>query len=276
MKKPNLLLKRDYRLVVISDLHCGHVVGLTPPQFQGKFLDEDVSKTNKYIKIQKAMWDFFQKEITQLQRESAIDIVVCNGDAIDGDGYLSNSTELITSDRLKQVAIAKNVIDFIGAPKNIIICGTGYHTGNAEDFESVLANQLDSKFENHCWLDINKQIFDIKHHMGGSASPAGNYSSIAKEALWSLLWQEVGNIPKPVKYLIRSHVHRYSYIENSLYSAMSTPALQGLGTKFGARRCSGTVDVGFLTFDISANGQVSMQKHLAKLEEQKAHAIIFK
>ncbi len=88
----------------------------------------------KYVKIQKAMWDFFQKEISTLQKEKSIDILVCNGDAIDGDGFRSNATELITSDRLKQVSIAKQVINFIDAQKNIIVCGTAYHTGNAEDF----------------------------------------------------------------------------------------------------------------------------------------------
>lgn len=271
----NIITKKDYRLVVLSDMHCGHCVGLTPPQFQGKFINEDVVKHNKYVKIQKSMWDFFSKEITTLNKEKRIDILVSNGDAINGQNTKNSGVEEITTDRLKQVAIAKSVIDFVDSKSNIIVSGTDFHVGNSENFEQILAEQLDCKFENHTWLDISKQVFDIKHHCASSGVPQGRYNPIAKEAVWASLWSETNLIPNPVKFLVRSHVHYFSLIQNSRMTALTTPALQGFGSRYGATRCSGLVDIGFISFDILKNGQTIMTKHFANMLEQKTKPIIF-
>ena len=274
-RRLNLILKRDFRMVVISDLHCGHFSGLTPPDFQGKFIVDDIAKHNKLIGIQKGMWDFFTTEIDQLKRERDIDICVCNGDAIDGSGWRSGGTELITTDRNKQVAMAKAAIEYIGAEDNKIVAGTAYHTGDVEDFEETLAEQVKGKFENHAYLNINNKVFDIRHHIGSSSVPHGRFSPIAKEAVWAKLWSESDLIPKPVHFLIRSHVHYYTYVEDHKMCAMTTPALQGFGSKFGSRRCNGIPTVGFLSFDIKTNGNVIMRKHFADLTLQKAKATIY-
>lgn len=273
--KPHLKLNKDKRMVVISDLHCGHLVGLTPPQFQGKFIDHDIAKHNKLVRVQKSMWDFFSSEIIKLQKEKDIDLLVCNGDAIDGEGWRSGGAELITTDRTKQVSIAKSVIDFVDAKKIHIVSGTPYHCGSVEEYEGILAEQLDCKYENHCWLDINGQVFDFKHHCASSSVPHGRYTPIAKEAMWAKLWGERKLIPQNVKYLIRSHVHYHSLISDSEMSAMTTPALQGFGSRYGAKVCSGTVDIGFISFDISASGAISMKKHFIELKEQAAKATIY-
>lgn len=271
----NILTRKDYRMVVLSDIHAGHVVGLTPPDWQGKFVDEDVAKHNKFIKIQKAMWDFFSSEIIKLNKEKRINLVISNGDAIDGNGWRSGGCELITTDRLKQVAIAKKVIDFVGAKDTLCISGTPYHTGNEEEFEHVLATQLKCKYENHAFIDINKQVFDIKHHIGSSSVPHGRYTPISREGIWSKLWQHADLIPQNVKYLIRSHVHYFSLISDSELTCLTTPGLQGFGSRYGAKLCSGIPTIGFISFDIAANGQITMQKHFANMAQQKTKTIIF-
>jgi len=271
----NIISKRDYRMVVLSDEHTGHYTGLTAPEFQGKFVDDNVAKHNKLISIQKNMWNFFDVEISKLKREKPIDICVNNGDAIDGNGWRSGGTELITSDRNKQVMMAKAVIDHVGAKNNIIIAGTGYHAGDAEDFEENLAHEVKGKFESHSWLSINGKVFDIRHHVGSSSVPHGRFTPIAKEMIWAKLWAEVDLIPKPVHYIIRSHVHYFTCIDDGDCMAITTPALQGFGSKFGSRRCSGIPKIGFISFDIKANGTVIMRKHFADLTQQKAKATVF-
>jgi len=274
-KVPNIITRKDYRMLLMSDLHCGHFSGLTPTEFQGKFISENISKHNKLVEVQKSMWSFFREEVKALQKEKKIDICVCNGDAIDGDGWRSGGTELITTDRNKQVKMAKMAIDLVGANHNVIVAGTGYHTGNEEDFEQTLAESVNGKFESHSFLEINKQVFDIKHHCGSSTVPHGRHSPIAKEAIWAKLWSEIDMIPKPIKYLVRSHVHYYSCIQDDRMTALTTPAMQGFGSKFGSRRCSGIPTIGFLSFDIKTNGTITMRKHFADLTTQKARATIF-
>jgi hypothetical protein len=66
-----------------------------------------------------------------------------------------------------------------------------------------------------------------------------------------------------------SHVHYHNFAGGPDWIAMTTPALQGAGSKFGARRCSGKVDFGFITFTVD-KGTFSWKQHIAKLVEQKA------
>lgn len=271
----NIIKRKDYRLVVLSDEHCGHLSGLTPIDYQGKFVTDTISKHNKLTTIQRENWNIFQNEINILRREKPIDILVNNGDFLDGLGVRSGGTELITTDRTKQIDMCEEIMNTVGADYNVIVSGTPYHTGEQEDWEEELAKRTKSKFESHAWLDINKTIFDFKHFIGSSGTPHTRQAPIAKEALWATLWGEANLVPKPVSYLIRSHVHYFSLIDSGDMIALTTPALQAFGSKFGARKCSGIPRIGFLSFDILASGEVIMRKHFANIISQKAKATIF-
>lgn len=275
MNKPNLLLKRDWLLLVLSDEHCGHVAGLTHPVFQGKFIHEDTARHNKFVKVEQETWNFFASEIKNLQRIQPIDILVNNGDFLDGTGHRSGGTELITSDRNKQIEICKQIVETVNAKHNLIIAGTAYHTGESEDWEETLSKEIKARFGSHDWLTINGKTFDFKHHIGSSSTPHTRYTPIAKDALWTKLWSEAELIPQKINYIIRSHVHYFSSIDDGKIVALTTPALQSFGSKYGARRCSGIPTIGFISFLIKANGSVIMQKHLANIPSQTAKAMIF-
>lgn len=233
------------RLVVISDLHCGHLVGLTPKKYH---------TTNK----QALIWNFYEEAIKKLQ---PIDIIVCNGDAIDGIGKKTGGTELITTDRNKQVDLALECIDLANAKKKFIIAGTGYHVGSGEDFEEILADKLNAKFSGHEWLEINGKIFDFKHKVGSSTIPHGRHTAIAKEAMWNKLWHLDDGAPLS-DVLIRSHVHFFKYAGDKKNLYITTPALQVFGSKYGVRQCSGIVDIGFISFDIYEDGTYDFNPHL--------------
>jgi len=268
----NIICKRDIRMVILSDEHCGHLSGLTPPEYQGKFITENVAKHNKLTQIEKELWNFFETRIHQLQKEKKIDVLVNNGDFLDGDGFRSGGTEQLTTDRNHQVSMCKKIVELVNANTNIIVAGTAYHTGENEDWEEVLANEIDCKFESHAHLDINTVRFDIKHHVGSASVPHTRYTPIAREALWSKLWAGQELTPKSPHYLIRSHVHYFTYTDDGNMIAMTTPALQAFGSKYGSRRCSGIPTVGFVSFDINQHGFVNMRKHMAYLPAQVARA----
>src|SRR5271157_652517 len=104
--------KKKIRMLVISDLHCGHLAGLTPP-------DQWIHGTSFYEQ-QKKTWNFYINTIKELQ---PIDILICNGDAIDGKGTKSGGTELITSDRNLQSQMAIECLKQVKAPSNILTYG---------------------------------------------------------------------------------------------------------------------------------------------------------
>lgn len=257
------------RVVVVSDLHCGHFVGLTPPAWQLR-MNGHSGKRDKLYGIQREIWQWYEEIIESLQ---PIYLLVCNGDAIDGKGTRSGGTEQLTTDLEEQSKMAEVALKQAKAKNVLLTYGTGYHASpEGEDWENILAKNLDAlKIGSHEWVDIEGIVMDFKHHIGTSQIPHGRHTAVARDRLHNLLWAEK-ELQPAAQIICRSHVHYFNYCGGPGWLAMTTSALQGMGSKYGARRCSGIVDVGLTSFDIE-NGSYQWQAHLAKLKRQKAKAL---
>jgi hypothetical protein len=261
---------KSRRVVVISDTHCGSLVGLTHPRWQTK---KD-QKREHWGKIQKECWSAFDKLLRSL---APFHVLLVNGDCIDGTGHRSGGTEQITTDREEQADMAVAITDharLVCGAKSLKIAGTygtGYHVGDAEDFENIVASRGKwDKIGGHEWYDVNGFVFDMKHHLGSSGIPHGRFTAIARDALWATLWAEKGVRPNP-DCIIRSHVHYHGHIGAPGYLAMTTPALQAMGTKYGERRCNGIVDWGLIHFDVDGKGNLEdWQAHTMQIEAQRS------
>ena len=260
-KKENV--KVGKKVVVIADLHCGHRTGLTPPKYQNLYPDM------RYVDIQKNLWQEFKKMV---DKQRPVDILIVNGDAIEGIGSRSGGTELITTDRNIQCDMAVEVIEFVDPKRVFMTVGTAYHTGNEEDWEKQIADRIGANIEDHIWLDINGVIFDIKHHIGNTTVPYSKGTQISKDRLWNLIWSEYEEQPKS-DVLLRSHVHQFFFCGEDNWLGIITPALQGQGTKFGARRRSNTVHFGIVWFDINDKGIMNWGWDIIRGKYQKAEAI---
>jgi hypothetical protein len=257
---------RTKRLVVISDLHCGHRVGLTPPIWQ--ISNNDIYE--HFLTFEKEMWKFYKNTITSLQ---PIEILVVNGDCIDGKGERSGSTELLEADRNIQCDIAADCINLCKAKEVVMTFGTPYHVGVTEDFERNIADKVNAKkIGGHEWLDINGVIFDFKHHIGSSTVPHGRATSLLRDQLWNDLWSLDEGQPR-ADVLIRSHIHYHMYAGDPNHLVMSTPALMGYGSKYGVRQCSGKVDIGLIHFDINTKGGYIWGSHILNKNFLKVQAM---
>ncbi|MCP4566791.1 MAG: hypothetical protein GY841_04330 [FCB group bacterium] len=260
--------KGDKRVLVISDTHCGHLAGLTPPEYQYEYLDTSKTQRNKFAKQHKEMWQFFADVVNSLR---PIDILLFNGDAIDGKGEKSGGTELLSADRAEQVNMAVQVIEFIDAKKIAMTYGTPYHGGKDEDWEAILADKVGATISGHDWVDVNGLIIDFKHKVGSSSIPHGQLTPLLKSQLWGDLWAIRKKQPM-ADVVIRSHVH-YTYLVESAYKkAIITPALQGYGSKFGVRQCENTIDLGVIYLDVHSKKDFSCTKILLECESQVVHA----
>jgi len=250
------------RVVVVSDFHCGHRVGLTPPQYQ---MAPQNAERRKWANAQKNLWNFYAKVIDSLK---PIDVMICNGDLIDGHGERSCGMEVAFPNCQEQSEIAVECILY-AKPKSVVMTrGTDYHTGQAEEWEDTIACDVGArKVGNHEWLDVNGLVFDCKHHVGSSQIPHGRHTAIARDRMWSQIWAERGQAPKS-DIIIRSHVHYFSYCGGEDWLGMTTPALQGLGGRYGSKRLSGTVDFGLVHFDVDKNGGYTWQAHVTRLAQK--------
>lgn len=254
------------RVVVISDLHCGHRAGLTPPDRQ--YRDGDDEDLHKYGEVQSKMWKWYCDTILSLGK---IDTLVLNGDAVDGKSDKSGGSELITSDRRIQVAMAAEAIAVVNAKKVYIIKGTAYHTGTDEDWEEVLADMVGAAHVGfHEWIDADGVMFDFKHKIGSSSIPHGRFTAPARSALWNDLWAE--RKMQPLAHIVvRSHVHYHVFLGGPGKLVLTTPALQAW-TKYGSREVEGVNDIGLASFDCE-KGEYSWQAHLLDMQFAAARAL---
>lgn len=229
------------RVLMVGDLHCGHIVGLTPPRWHS---------TTYHVES----WNWWKRAIKKL---GPIDVLVHNGDGIDGPGDRSGGTEEITTDREEQAEMLVESLSLIKPKKLLMTYGTGYHVGKSEDWESVAAKRLADRLDipvklgAHETLEVNGLIFDIKHKIGSSGIPHGRWTPQAKEVLWNMAWARRGQRPV-ANVIVRSHVHYFTFCgePGSKWAVYTLPAVQGMGSKFGSRECSGTVDQGIVWFDV--------------------------
>lgn len=247
-------MKRPIRVVITSDRHHGSIVGLTPPGFdvtQEPALESQVPKW----RMRRAVWDWFDAQVKQLGQ---VDVLLDNGDAIDGKGQRSGGTEQLFLDRGDQTEMAVYAINehFRGATK-FMSFGTSYHVGTEEDWEQGVAQGVKAEIHSEDTLDIRGVKLNYKHHISGSSIPHGRFTALARDKLWNTLWSIRGEYPV-ADVVIRSHVHYFGFCGVAEWMAFTTPSLQGYGSKFGARRMSGTVDVGFIVMDITGPGEVNM------------------
>jgi len=188
------------RLLAIGDFHCGHEVGLTPPQWNPVLGPDD--RDHAY---RETLYNYFSRFVDLLR---PIDIVVANGDLIDGRGEKSGGTELLTPNRLHQINMAADILQGINAPSLYITRGTDYHVGNYESFENIIADKLPvQRIGDVINLRVNKTLFNFRHHIGGSQTPVGTATALTREMAWNDLWAAREGFPD-ADVVVRSHVHR--------------------------------------------------------------------
>jgi len=265
------------RNLVMADLHCGHLIGLTPPKWWEQFIPghtdeegEPATSRQAAAVIEQELWEWFASEVDALK---PIDNLFANGDLIDGKGEKSGGTELRVSDRNHQCQMAAECLLYPEAERIYITYGTPYHSGQSEDFEDNVAEKVGAvEIGSQLWVEVNGVVFDLKHQVGRSSVPYGGLTPIAKEAIINQLEAEKEEEPNS-DILIRSHTHQFWHCGNGDWLALTTPALQAKGTKFGARRVVGGIQIGFVYFDVYEDGSFRWQARRIKLASQRPQVL---
>lgn len=255
IKSVHMIVNDRKRILTIGDLHCGHESGLTPPDWQD-------------TKQQEEIWKWYSDRVKSL----GADILFCMGDMMDGKGKRSGGTELIEPTWKGQIDMAAECIRETGCKVIIMVYGTGYHVGDEEDYEGILASQVGAKIKSHAFPVVNGIQFDLKHRIGSSSVPHGRSTAIKKERLWNVLWHMIEGQPVSQVFL-RGHTHYYDATGNAWYKAIICPALQGWGSKYGERQCSGIVNTGLIWFDIRKGDTIQTMKYYVDCPQFATHKV---
>jgi len=233
------------KVLVIADLHCGSNVGLTPPDYHNKVIGNE--------EVVEALW---YEYVDMVEKYKPINILIVNGDCLDGKSSRSADGDAWTTNIRTQLKMASECIGIVGADKIIMTYGTPYHVGVDDNWEEHLADEFGAEIRDHFFAEIDGVNFSIKHKIGGSSIPHGRHTAIARERLWDREWAFTKNQHPASQVLIRSHVHYFGYAGGDGWMGLTTPSLQGLGSQYGARMCSGTVDFGVVWF-VCNNGDIT-------------------
>ena len=273
-------MAKSKRVLLCTDLHCGHIVGLTHPTYQTSHCKSHHTKRNKHAKVQRECWLAFERMLDECGK---VDAVLFHGDSIDGKGRASGGTETITGSMEEQADMAASVFDFMRLrifkrnTKLIGVHGTPYHEASeGEDWGNIVAERAGfDRFGAHEWVDVDGCIFDIKHKVGGSSIPHGRGGAIKKQNLWNGIWAEYKMQPR-AHCLTRGHVHFYDHSDHVRAGVpihlATLPALQAMGSKYGARQCDGIVDFGVVVATVTGGVISDWQPIVATINAQTAEA----
>jgi hypothetical protein len=267
---------RRQRMAVISDKHSGHKFGLTPPDWWERD-DAEYQRISKAGIFQRQLYRFFTKALDSIK---PIDILAVNADCIDGKGDRSGGVELITTDRLEQIRMAAEAINYAEAPVVRLTYGTRYHSGQIEDYESLLAIGTKDReplvkgnvsIHGHDFFTVNGVNIDMKHKVGGSTIPHGRMTAMARARLWNTQWFTDGERQPKADIIIRSHVHYHTFCGTASWLGVTTPALT-YNSAFGIRECEGVVDVGIMVFDFDEKGGYTWRVIMADFDRLKVQS----
>ena len=205
---------------ILADLHCGSRWGMLSP-------DDPNHKQNVGQRYLWECWEWLANNWPEL------DLLVLNGDLIDGCQYKSKGTGVLTTDYSEQSEMAvrcvKYMVDHTKPRKIVRTSGTPYHEGH---FGAL--KQLDGILEipaqrvaiecDPLDIDLGGTVLNVKHHPEGSAALyVGTVQD--RETIWATIAEARQGIPK-AQILVRSHLHMDGRFDGQGKTHVLTPCWQ--------------------------------------------------
>jgi hypothetical protein len=210
------------RIGFLNDVHCGSAFAPWPESGQLSVGGKHVPNIGqKYLNDH---WYETAKEIPDL------DILVFDGDVIDGDQWKSLGRHTVEVDHQYQSRAALELLDpFLNKSRVRYVCeGTEYHDGKAGMWAEWLAREVGAvpKDQHICWDWLLLEIDGLKCDIAHAQSYMMRYRSTAleREMQFSCMLGENADL------IARAHVHNYGMVQmpkpGGLQTAISLPAWQ--------------------------------------------------
>lgn len=251
--------RKFIRTIALSDTHCGSLVGLTPSEYTPP------TSLYPYRERRDELWDLFQENVAMLK---PFDVALVVGDLVHGPTVPRKNHETITTDANTQKNIAIRVLEFIGAPKGVIVHGTPWHVGE-EFIEQEIADAMGYEF--HKQIDdypVDKVLFNLKHKVGGGSMPHTIGNTLNNEVMAALRNGHKYGI-QIADIFLRAHKHIFHERGGLGWAAYILPSLQAWGGLITVEMTAAEYpDMGFLVFDIYPDKEWSCEKVLFTLKSQ--------
>jgi hypothetical protein len=263
--------ERPFRLLIISDLHVGSITALCSEK-------PVVSDHNSYHlpnKLQKALFKAWKDMIKDATKDGGIDLLVVNGECIDGANVKQVGQQSWTTNLDDQMNDAKKLIEMIPYKKILLIRGSNYHDQlDATNLEEIMASKLrdvvdyktyggEGKTDYFAYVKINGKIFNFTHHIGYSRQEGNRANALSRE-MKGMHFQhdKLGRSD----FMVRSHVHYFVHVEFTNTHGIVTPCWKYPDAHLTRGGLAGTTpDIGAVWVDITKDGGIFVDKFIAEI-----------
>lgn len=258
-------------VVVVSDTHGGHRLGLLNPEtvlYEENEAGELVAYSPALTATQEYLWKAYLDDIADVYVWANGDrlILVVNGDQTQGLRFVEH---LVSTRLADQITIGimnlKPWLEQADVKTVRMSKGTGSHVLGEGSSEMLIGQQLTAMYPDvdiqvvyHGLLDVDTVEFDYAHHGPFPGSRAWLKGNVARYDLRSLMLSELMAGKKPARVIVRSHYHEWippetlglEFMGETHWSTLIlTPSYCGLGayghqaTRSTARQTHGLVAI---------------------------------
>lgn len=248
-----------YRLLCVSDLHCGSIFGLLPSGFE--------NSEGKEVGLnagQAYLLECWKHMLSTVKREK-LDAIIVNGDAIDGLQHAQRGTELALPLLFDQRGAAIDLLRPLSklAPM-YFVQGTEYHDCKAGASCEAVAEDLHAvrysgpgtgKFSKEVLdLDVDGVVLNFAH---GISVATGFYRAtpLDREGIWSALAGKDGKMPK-ADCVVRAHAHNFVHVEHASKHIVQMPCWE-LQTRYMRKNSVYRMvpDIGYLVIEVDSGAK---------------------
>jgi len=269
-------------IVVISDLHVGSIKG--------------ACSSNPVLANKNSHWELTdeQKEVRKVLewgakhlRKRHIDVLIINGEGIDGENRHQSGNQSWTSDPLDMVNDCVKLLHELFEWKICYVSrGSKYHVQvGATDWDEILAEKLGAVYnsphsktsisDDYGLLKVNGLKILYAHHISYSPDPAGKGRPLSKELANCNDFAETR-----ADLQLRAHIHSYGEYKAffevegkmKLQTIITTPCCK-YPDSFQMKKGMGhTVpDIGFVEVMVEEDGELFINPIVAKPESREPH-----
>jgi hypothetical protein len=262
------------RIVVVSDMHVGSKYAVSPPVVtisESPSFSETTTQKATSIRLQ-----LFEKWKEVTQKYQAPDVLVINGEPIEGTNY-KHPSEVWSVNLFDQINAAKQLVQMFNAKKIYVTRGSDYHAlVNDQHFEDYFAQligaeKIGSKYTQEVLnLSINGRLFNFAHHLPSTLVFQYRSTALARE-LAMLKLNASHFFPKGLDadVVVRSHVHYFWVIQTTSHIGMITPCWKLEDWYMRRKGAGATSDIGAVQFTVSADGVIDWDASIFKIDSAK-------
>jgi hypothetical protein len=282
-------------IVVIADIHDGNINAVCTP-LAAKYIKHKRKRTLQQ-KLYEA-WVWCSQQLTKPE----IDLLIINGDAIDGDNRKDLGSEVWTTSMIEQINdCAKLITDHYKFKNVIVTTGSGYHVKRGADpYEEILADKLEKhetdgelgrylrgqvlpkyhshkegttrvqgelyRYTDYKWrFKALNEVFSVTHHVSHSKVEFYRSTPLAREMVTAELDASKYSPDERPTILIRSHTHYYCMLDFSGSTGIITPAWKFPDEYLHRGGIGGTLpSIGIMEIQLRPNQEKQIRKILAK------------